>query len=207
MILSVKKISSSVTDKDLKDLFDKYGAKRIDLKESKEKGEKFAFIDIPDKKNAEKAVKQLDGFELKGRPIRVKIKEEGTTQNKEPVKAEQKNEAQPQEKNKLSEKFPYAFFNRPPRKKPIVAFHDRLLDKHYDIAFEITWETLTPTALNPCIDEEAPSCYPKINKDDYSGYNRRWLTIDNHLAISPFTVKSAIANGFANIMGGCYRVN
>jgi len=207
MILSVKKISSSVTDKDLKDLFDKYGAKRIDLKESKEKGEKFAFIYIPDKKNAEKAVKQLDGFELKGKHIRVKIKEEGTTQNKEPVKAEQKNEAQPQEKNKLPEKFPYAFFNRPPRKKPIVAFHDRLLDKHYDIAFEITWETLTPTALNPCIDEEAPSCYPKINKDDYSGYNRRWLTIDNHLAISPFTVKSAIANGFANIMGGCYRVN
>ena len=207
MILSVKKISSSVTDKDLKDLFDKYGAKRIDLKESKEKGEKFAFIYIPDKKNAEKAVKQLDGFELKGRPIRVKIKEEGTTQNKEPVKAEQKNEAQPQEKNKLSEKFPYAFFNRPPRKKPIEAFHDRLLDKHYDIAFEITWETLTPTALNPCIDEEAPSCYPEINENDYSGYNRRWLTIDNHLAISPFTVKSAIANGFANIMGGCYRVN
>lgn len=205
MILSVKKISSSVTDKDLKDLFDKYGAKRIDLKENKETGKKFAFIDIPDGNKAKKAVQDLNGYELKGRLIRVMIKEEGTTQNKEPVKAEQKNEAQPQ--NKLPEKFPYEFFNRPPEKKPIEAFQDRLLDNHYDIAFEIIWETQTPSALNPCLDEEEPSCYPEINKDEYSGYNRRWLTIDNHLAISPFTVKSAIANGFANIMGGCYRVN
>ncbi|MCX7966062.1 MAG: hypothetical protein N2596_05510, partial [Syntrophorhabdaceae bacterium] len=62
-------------------------------------------------------------------------------------------------------------------------------------------------ALNPAIDNKVSSSFPPNDKEEFTGYNRRWLTIDGHLAISPFTVKSAIANGFANIMGGCYRVN
>lgn len=83
--------------------------------------------------------------------------------------------------------------------------HDTLKEGNYDIAFDITWETLTPTAANPCKENVRDNAVEEL-KDDYKGYNKRWLMIDNRLAISPFTVKSAIANGFANIMGGCYRV-
>ncbi|MBF0564914.1 MAG: cold shock domain-containing protein [Nitrospirae bacterium] len=93
--------------------------------------------------------------------------------------------------------------------------HDELKDGYYDIAFEIEWKTLTPTAVNPCqadVPENAVESIP----DGYKGYNKRWLMFDcedgseqikQQLAISPFTVKSAIANGFANLMGSCYRVN
>jgi len=102
--------------------------------------------------------------------------------------------------------FPYVFYERKPNKKSIEAFHNRLLEDHYDIAFEITWEALTPAALNPVTDPKEKPNFPENDNNEYQGYNKRWLTIDNRLAISPFTVKSAIANGFANILGGCYRV-
>lgn len=91
-------------------------------------------------------------------------------------------------------------------KQEPLQLHDRLNEGCFDIAFEIEWETLTPTAANPCVDLEAGASPEGCNKDEYAGYNKRWLIIGNRLAISPFTVKSAIANGFANIMGGCYRV-
>ncbi|HDH05636.1 MAG TPA: hypothetical protein ENH01_07980 [Nitrospirae bacterium] len=104
--------------------------------------------------------------------------------------------------------FPYDFAERETVRKKPEQFHDRLLPDKCDIAFEIEWKALTPLALNPCIDYAAePSC-PKKDKDtDYAGYNRRWLMIGNRPAISPFTVKSAIANAYANLMGACYRVN
>lgn len=96
-------------------------------------------------------------------------------------------------------------------------FHDRLNKGCFDIAFEIEWTTFTPTAVNPCTDDNKNENCPeisengKIDKNRFAGYNKRWLMFDcdNELkkfAISPFTVKSAIANGFANIVGGCYRV-
>jgi hypothetical protein len=47
---------------------------------------------------------------------------------------------------------------------------------------------------------------PENSEGNFSAYNRRWMTIGNRLAVSPFTVKSAIASGFANLLGGCYRV-
>lgn len=116
----------------------------------------------------------------------------------------------------LKEVFPYDFHPRKNKringeklKQEPRQYHDSLNDGCYDIAFEIKWTTLTPTAVNPCIDSNSsvkasPQGY---QEGEYAGYNKRWLMIDNKLAISPFTVKSAIANGFANIMGGCYRVN
>lgn len=93
------------------------------------------------------------------------------------------------------------------KKKP-EAFHDRLLDDRYDIAFEITWRLETPTAANPCTDKGEECCPAQKDSDkkEYSGYNKRWLMIGGRPAISPFTVKSAIANGFASLLGGCYRV-
>lgn len=107
---------------------------------------------------------------------------------------------------------PYLFHKREGGKTPPTQYHDKIENNHYDIAFNITWKTVTPTALNSCEDPNVKSCCNPVNPEsadnnEYSGYNKRWLTMNNRLAFSPFTVKSAIANGFANIMGGCYRVN
>jgi len=103
---------------------------------------------------------------------------------------------------------PYRFARRKGGKSPLSRTHERLLEGHYDIALEIEWTAHTPLALNPCIDYgEESNCPDRGNSTDYSGYNRRWLMIDDRPAISPFTVKSAIASAFANLMGGCYRVN
>ncbi len=93
-----------------------------------------------------------------------------------------------------------------PLRKEAVELHDSLLDQHFDVAFEISWTLLTPTAVNPCRDDLEAESFPVVDpKGGYSGYNKRWLTVDNKPVISPFTVKSAIANGFANLLGGCYR--
>lgn len=109
---------------------------------------------------------------------------------------------------------PYKFHRRRDRdindnslKREPTEFHDCLNHDCYDIAFEIVWTTLTPTALNPTIDITQRDNLAGFEEGKYSGYNRRWLMIDNRLAISPFTVKSAIANAYANLVGGCYRVN
>jgi hypothetical protein len=107
--------------------------------------------------------------------------------------------------------FPYTFCSRHERedgrgtKEAPAAFHDKLLPDRYDVAFKITWKALSPVAANPCTTSGLSSC-PDNDKKEYAGYNKHWLMVGNRLAISPFTVKSAIANGFANLLGGCYRV-
>jgi hypothetical protein len=107
----------------------------------------------------------------------------------------------------MEPKFPYDFCRRPVsgKKKP-EELHEKLLPGHYDIAFEISWTTKSPTALNPCEDTSVKAHGPGDDEDSYAGYNKRWLETNDRLAISPFTVKGAVANGFANLMGGCYRV-
>ncbi|HOP86858.1 MAG TPA: hypothetical protein PKZ54_10370 [Syntrophorhabdaceae bacterium] len=211
MKLSVKKLSKDVTKQDLEELFRPYSVTNIELKGSNE-GDKFAFIELPDQM-AKKAVEKLDNFPLKGKNIRVRVRNESnpvtqqTNQKKENPHLKQQDTSNKKGKNSYTGTFPYNFWKRKANKKTLSESHDRLLPGHYDIAFEIEWETLTPTALNPILDEKEPSCYPENDDDEYTGYNRRWLLIDGHLAISPFTVKSAIANGFANLLGGCYRVN
>ena len=87
----------------------------------------------------------------------------------------------------------------------VSRLHDRLAEGCYDIAFEVTWTALTPLAPNPC-KAPGPDTSPENTQKKYQGYSNRWLMIDNRLAISPFTVKSAVANGFAALMGSCYRV-
>lgn len=107
----------------------------------------------------------------------------------------------------MPDKFPYTFAVRNDdfkRAKP--TFHDSLSDHLFDIAFDVTWTAISPIAANPC-SEPGPSTAPENDQKHYGGYNKRWLMTDGKLAISPFTVKSAIANGFANLLGGCYRVN
>lgn len=98
--------------------------------------------------------------------------------------------------------FPYTFVSRlSPSKGMPDKLHHKLNENCYDIAFEVEWTALTPVAANPCSDLSY-----KSNDDEHQGLDKRWLMIGNRLAISPFTIKSAIANGFANIMGSCYRV-
>lgn len=101
--------------------------------------------------------------------------------------------------------FPYGFVRREVGKNTPQAFHDQLLPDRYDIAFEIAWTTVTPTALMPCEDVSKTEHVDPPTESN-GGYNKRWLMLDNRLAISPFTVKGAIAKGFADLLGGCYRV-
>jgi hypothetical protein len=194
MILRVKKLSKQVTESDLKKLFEPFSVIKVELKRSGD-GDPFAFVEVPDNM-AKKAVEKLNNRYLKGKNISVQIKDDSTTGSQQ-----KKEDSQPYKA------FPYSFCVRKTEKKALCQFHDSLLPGHYDVAFEIEWETLTPTALNPVLDEKEQSSWPKNDDNEYSGYNRRWLSVDGRLVISPFTVKSAIANGFANLLGGCYRVN
>ncbi len=102
---------------------------------------------------------------------------------------------------------PYCFKRRPvfERQTP-ERRHEKLNEDCCDIAFEVEWRALTPVAANPCSDKSDGDCCPLNNEGHYQGYDKRWLTVDGRLALSPFTVKSAVANGFAALLGGCYRV-
>lgn len=104
--------------------------------------------------------------------------------------------------------FPYRFYKRQKDNITLqnLPKHNILDDNKYDIAFHIKWTTLTPTAINPSNDYNVRDNLLENDEKHYLGLSKRWLMIDNRLAISPFTVKSAISNGFANLMGGCYRV-
>ena len=103
-------------------------------------------------------------------------------------------------------KFPYRFVDRKAPIRKIPPRHQQLVENRFDIALEVVWETLSPVAANPCQEMGIPDSMPKKKDNEYGGYNLRWLMVDGHIAISPFTVKSAIANGFSNLMGSCYRL-
>lgn len=100
----------------------------------------------------------------------------------------------------------YRFVNRAAGKQHPAAFHDRLLTNRFDVAFEIAWRTATPTAINPAISARRLPEGMQCTDDRFKGYQRGWLRMGGHLAISPFTVKGAMANGVANLLGGCYRM-
>lgn len=105
----------------------------------------------------------------------------------------------------VSASFAYGFVKRKAGKATPVAFHHRQEADRLDVAFDIAWTTETPTALQPC--EDVGVNESAVNrKGENIGYNKRWLMIDGKPAISPFTVKGAIASGVANLLGGCYRV-
>ncbi|KJR40058.1 hypothetical protein MCHI_004042 [Candidatus Magnetoovum chiemensis] len=132
-----------------------------------------------------------------------------TANTQQPCKQEKPNDNRNGSAVKTVSPYGFKVREKPQRRKP--QYHSVLDASNYDIAFDISWKTLTPTALNPCIDpDEELKCFTTKNTPDKEGpcaYDKRWLMIGNRLAISPFTVKSAIANGFANLLGSCYRVN
>ncbi len=190
----------------LKQLFSDYAFSSINTKYL---NRNFAFVTIPDDESARKAIQALNGTKVNGRKILVKKARQQHHQGKKPGKKHFHN------KKNGNEVLPYTFIQRKkPEKEMMSQWHDRLDNDHFDIAFEINWTTLTATALNPCRDEREGSPFSNQTKDEYQrkneyqGYDKRWLMVQgNRPAISPFTVKSAIANGFANIMGSCYRGN
>jgi RNA recognition motif-containing protein len=64
MALFVGRLPSDVRQRELEDLFDKYGKiLRCDIKSS------YAFVEFEDSRDAEDAVKEMDGYRLSGRPI------------------------------------------------------------------------------------------------------------------------------------------
>jgi len=179
---------------------------KIPYDEQTRKNRGYGFVTIRDNQTAKNAIQALNGTRLKDRKIKV--------EEKSPPKKKQayQKETQPYKKADVAftkTAFPYTFVKRKrPEKKEPGQFHNQLLPGHFDLAFEITWTTLTPAAMNPCIEEGIDDSCPSNPNGEYSGFSKRWLTTpDQRLGISPFTVKSAIANGFANIMGSCYRVN
>jgi hypothetical protein len=109
--------------------------------------------------------------------------------------------------NGLSAATPYAFADRkkPNRTAPTRKHECLNGGQHYDIAFDVEWVAETPVAANPCTADIDDTCPTNLNKK-YQGYAKRWLMVGNRLALSPFTVKSAVANGVASLLGSCYRV-
>ncbi|MEL6159825.1 MAG: RNA-binding protein [Cyanobacteria bacterium J06554_11] len=74
MSIYVGNLSYSATEADLSEVFSEYGAvKRITLPTDRETGRPrgFAFVEMEDEANEEKAIEALDGAEWMGRELRV----------------------------------------------------------------------------------------------------------------------------------------
>jgi hypothetical protein len=188
----------------LKAFFANYGPTEIMIEHDKN-GFPVAVITIPDNRKANNAIYECNKVQPDPMNFKLRLRVEAFQESRFPrPDVYNSNET-------LDEPlFPYRFVARGDQlSKSVPPFHDQLDADRYDVAFEITWEAISTVAANPCLTN-GPACFPKnLNDKDtfYAGYNKRWLTINNRLAISPFTVKSAIASGFANLMGGCYRIN
>ena len=229
MRLFIRNINFEIDEKALRDHFSDYGATRarIMLDRTTNRSRGLGKVDIPDEGEARRAIRELDGKPLMGRPIVVVIDQfdpaaGGAGQGGRDRPQGRPDPGAPNGQNPGAnpgatisaggpENFPYRFRERRPAvevdlKQTPDALHDKLSPGRCDIAFEIGWKPLTPTASNPCIDPDATATMPENDDNELTGYNRRWITIGDRMVISPFTVKSAIANGVANLIGGCYRV-
>jgi len=74
MNLYVGNLAYSVTEEDLKDVFSEFGElESVNIIKDKYSGQSkgFGFVEMPDNSEADKAIKALNGSQLKGRPIKV----------------------------------------------------------------------------------------------------------------------------------------
>ena len=74
MNIYVGNLSYNVNEEDLKKLFEKFGeltSCNIIKDRYTDRSKGFAFVEIAEKEAAEKAITELNGFELKGRNIKV----------------------------------------------------------------------------------------------------------------------------------------
>lgn len=199
--LVVTQLPLQITEEELQKLFSAFSGQVRNLDKSNIYNVS-AKVEVPDNKYAE-AVNSLNKKKIGGSQIKVACPN--------PPRAGVAKIDKPSQNIKVDQQVvsPYRFVRRPEeksKKQVPVAYHDRLLPDHYDIAFEVTWKSVTPLAANPCNAEGVSPTWPLNDDHKYQGYDKRWLMMGNRLAISPFTVKSAIANGFAALMGSCYRV-
>ncbi len=74
MNMYVGNLSYSVTENDLKDAFSEFGeVESVNIIMDKFSGQSkgFGFVEMPDNSEADKAIKALNGIDLKGRNIKV----------------------------------------------------------------------------------------------------------------------------------------
>ena len=74
MNLYVGNLAYSVTEEDLKEVFSEFGdLESVNIIKDKYSGQSkgFGFVEMPDNSEADKAIKALNGSQLKGRPIKV----------------------------------------------------------------------------------------------------------------------------------------
>lgn len=74
MNLYVGNLAYSVTEEDLREAFSEFGTlESVNIIKDKYSGQSkgFGFVEMPDNSEADKAIKGLNGSQLKGRPIKV----------------------------------------------------------------------------------------------------------------------------------------
>lgn len=78
MKILVRNLTRSITEKEIEELFKKYGAVEscdLVLDKSTRKSKGFAFVEMPKIDEANKAIKQLNGKKFVNHQIRVKVAE------------------------------------------------------------------------------------------------------------------------------------
>jgi RNA recognition motif-containing protein len=78
MKILVRNLTRSITEKEIEELFKKYGAVEscdLVLDKSTRKSKGFGFVEMPNTDEANKAIKQLNGKKFVNHLIRVKIAE------------------------------------------------------------------------------------------------------------------------------------
>jgi len=215
MRLFVARLPSEWKDNDLLKFFAPYGATsaRVIFDKTSGRSKCLAFVEIPDAKLAAQAISEKNFSIVDNNEQRILVSKAEEPRQKHPQAGKSKGPGQAiphsRSKGEKTTAFPYRFSPRDAGKRSKPPFHDKLDSHRYDVAFEVDWVTKTPVAANPFSDPDPqikPCCPDSPKHNEYTGYDKRWLRVGGRLAISPFTVKSAIANGFANLLGGCIRV-
>lgn len=205
-IFSISQIAAKVTQEKLAELFAPFSGV-VTKFDNKSPWNITARVEVPDAR-AEEAFKATNKKMFEGKQLKVegKIPPPSAAQAQPKLTA---SEPKPPAAALVptTKVTPYRFVRRNRfAMKETEAHHDQLAAGRFDVAFEVNWRTITPVAANPCNDPDVDETFPRNDNNHYQGFNKRWLIVDNRLALSPFTVKGALANGFANLIGGCYRV-
>jgi RNA recognition motif-containing protein len=76
MNIYVSNLSFTVQDEDLKEFFAEYGevsSAKVIMDKETNRSRGFGFVEMPDESAGQKAIRELDGAQVDGRPIRVNI--------------------------------------------------------------------------------------------------------------------------------------
>ncbi len=73
--LFIGNLAFGVVEHELRDAFASFGVVKAEIVRDKYNGQSrgFGFVELPDAETAERAVEQMNGFELRGRPIRAEL--------------------------------------------------------------------------------------------------------------------------------------